>query len=151
MKRLLLILCIIGATLGINSAVASAANCTGTAGGISRYVDSGYQVMGYNAQISSCTGVEAVQWVYSGSGFSDCTESFPTCTFHQAYLNGTQSDITLNSPGSGPHSVLVAQTCWYGGVHSLVQVFKWRIKNSATHTWGSVATTLASGHANITC
>jgi len=158
MRRLIVLLALLvsGLFLTIGAAPASAANCSSTANPIQRYVDQGYQVMGFYASIHSCTQVEAVRWYWKtpnneSTGFADCTQSYPTCTTHQAYINGTQQNWTLNNPGSGINSVWVAQTCWWvGGAHQLTRFFYWQIKNSVTHTWGSTRVT-STGLTLVTC
>lgn len=149
----ILAVCSLG-LVGLAPAVAPAAtNCATDASAISRYVDSGYQVMGYTAAIFNCTDVSAVRWKWNNgpgsmSGFYDYTQA----AWHQGYLNGTQSDVTLNNPGGGYNYVWVAQTCWYGGSHLVMSSFLYQIKSSLSpFAWGPLHTKSQTSPVNITC
>jgi len=137
---------------GAMASTASAANCAVTTYAIGRYVDNGYQVMSYEAALGSCSGVDKVEFYYSGSGFWDYTQNAQVGVFHQAYLDGGTVDETFNVTSSG-FGVFYAQTCWYGGGAALLHSsWKYRIHNSAGQgSWGTQHVTGNNPFEYVTC
>ena len=158
MRKTLLGLTLLGiltALFGATAPAASAANCTASTQPITRYVNQGYQVMGFVAKVTNCNDVEAVRMWYqhpngSPSGAFDHSEQ----AWHQFYLHeGTPAYVEATIIPNWPPATMTdnyTQTCWYTSLRTLTPRLYFQLKRYATHTWGTV--TAKSGAAqNVTC
>jgi hypothetical protein len=155
MKRLVLILALIGATLGVNAATASAANCT--MGGSTAYApapDHNLEglVVGYN-----CTDVDKIRFIFQHSGWNDVSLGgafFQQTRFYGQPL-GVNHEVTVTCcgvPGWGSYAnSWMTRWCWWsGGNHTIQMYYSFQFHRQATQTWGT-ATPFNGGPVSFAC